>query len=270
MKKLKVEYRTWYKGIAPKQTKLQIPGWAGEDNNHKNGAKAQPWHCQPFVSAATYGLELVYPFDTEARISVEEDDKLKIEGDFSQEEFECGIKLPPFLSFSEGHYGFTTSLDISTDNDHVVRIEPHPRYYTDNSGDVPLAIVGHIEPWWSRIFFVVFKKPFKGQTHVFRKGDPYAQILIVPKKVSYNIQEMSEDTKKIRELREMKISKLAPKIAKNSWRTNNGSQFDDKYKILSQSYYKDGYDGIEGIIEKANATKDINKRKIPIKFIKSK
>lgn len=268
MKKLKIDYRTWYKGIPPKPTKLQIPGWAGEDHNHGNGAKAQPWHCQPFVTGATYGLELIYPFETEAKISVE-DDKLKIEGDFSQEEKECDIKLPPFMSFSDGHYGFTSSLDISTDMENVLRIEPHPRYYTDNTGSVPLAIVGHIEPWWSRIFFIVFKKPFPGQTHIFRKGEPYAQVLVVPRKISYEINEMSQETKNKRSSREAQIVKLGKQISKNVWRTPDGSQFDDKYKILSKAYYSDGDAGIENVINEANESRNI-KKKIPIKLIKAK
>ncbi|MFZ8477729.1 hypothetical protein ACO1MN_15820, partial [Staphylococcus aureus] len=71
--------------------------------------------------------------------------------------------------------------------------EPHPRYYTDDTGTVPLCVPGHIQgEWWSKIFFVVFKAPSPGQKHVFKKGEPYGQILVLPKKMTYSVTKMTE------------------------------------------------------------------------------
>lgn len=63
MTKIDVLWRTRHKGLPPRPIKLQIPGWAGHDLNHGDGATPQPWHCPPFVDGSTYGLELLYPFD---------------------------------------------------------------------------------------------------------------------------------------------------------------------------------------------------------------
>ena len=68
MENIKLKYRSLFKGLSPKPIKLEIPGWAGEQNKHTNGDKPQPWHCPPFIEAATYGLELCYPFETECRV----------------------------------------------------------------------------------------------------------------------------------------------------------------------------------------------------------
>lgn len=64
VQKIGIKYRTWFKGVAPRPIRLEIPGWAGE----KNWESGQPWHCKPFVDGATYGLELIYPYDTEVAV----------------------------------------------------------------------------------------------------------------------------------------------------------------------------------------------------------
>src|SRR5687767_59867 len=84
MHKIELKYRCWYKGVPPKPIKLQIPGWAGDSHGHSNGDKPQPWHCPPFVEGATYGLELIYPFETEVSVR-NVDGKIKFDGDFSKE-----------------------------------------------------------------------------------------------------------------------------------------------------------------------------------------
>ena len=84
MEKLLLKYRTWYQGEAPRPIKLEIPGWAGEFNSHKDGDKPQPWHCIPFVEGSTYGLELCYPFDTECCVEMR-NGEIYFDGDFTQE-----------------------------------------------------------------------------------------------------------------------------------------------------------------------------------------
>jgi hypothetical protein len=162
-----VKYRTWYKGIGPKPIKPKLPGWAGKPG-YTNGSEPQAWHCKPFVDAATYGLELIYPWDAECVVTADKEGNVKFDGDFSADEKVCDMKFPPFMTFAPFHYGFTSSLDIETEPGQVLRIEPHPRFYTDRTGDVPVAVAGHLEAeWWSRIFFVVFKTPKPGEKHSF-------------------------------------------------------------------------------------------------------
>src|SRR5581483_3355518 len=131
-----------------------------------------------------YGLELIYPFDTEC--VVRNDGKVTFEGDFEPERPPDDKDWPPFKAFAPGHYGMTSCLDIEPPEGYVLRTEPHPRYFTDPDNTTPCMVPGHIQgEWWPRIFFVVFKAPPQGHFHVFCKGEPYGQLLVVPRKVTY-------------------------------------------------------------------------------------
>lgn len=257
---LEIKYRTWYKGMAPNPIKLKIPGWAGDPNKHQNGDKPQPWHCLPFIEGSTYGLELCYPFDSECRVSMI-DNEIKFDGDFSQETTNCPhVSFPPFLAFAPGHFGTTSALDIKVPEGYVLRTEPHPRFYTDTTNTVPCCIPGHLQAeWWPKFFFVVFKNPMPGQTIIFRKNEPYCQILIIPKKISYDIKEMNKTECDKRGLIDEKINKLKKYIAKNDWHDNKGHNFDDKYKILSSIFSKDGQEGLEKFLDSIESK--LNKKK---------
>src|SRR5436305_13494032 len=97
-----VKYRTWGNATPPRQTQMKIPGGAGELVTMKNGAKPQPWHCKPFVDGSTYGLELIYPFETECHI-VHDDKGVRVDWDFSREKAE-GISGGEFVLFAPDHY----------------------------------------------------------------------------------------------------------------------------------------------------------------------
>ncbi len=249
MQEIEIRYRTWYRGWPPQPIKLKIPGWSGCDHNHKSGAIPQPWHCPPFVEGSTYGLELIYPFDCEMKVTTV-DGKINFDGDFSSEAPNVGIKWPPFDVFAPGHYGYTSALDIIPPEGHVIRVEPHPRYFTDETWSTPCAVPGHIQgEWWPRIFFVVFKAPGPGQVHVFKKGHPFAQILIVPHKVKYEIYPMDAEEAKERCRLENLIDKYDKYLAENQWVDHIGNAFNDKYKVMSRIYSKDGFQGVKDYIE---------------------
>lgn len=252
METLEIKYRTWYKGVPPRPIKLQIPGWGGEANQHTNGDKPQPWHCVPFVEGNTYGLELCYPFDSECRVTLEAGKPI-FSGDFSKEQVDLpNLTLPPFSSFSPGHFGMTSALDIKVPEGYVLRTETHPRFYTDETGTVPCCLPGHLQTeWWPRIFFVVFKNPYPGQTIIFRKGEPYGQILIVPKKIIYDIKQMTDAEISERTSNETKIDQYAKQICKNDWHDHKCQNFDDKYKVLSRTFAKGGQIAIDKLMQSA-------------------
>ncbi len=261
---IKVKYRTWFKGIPPKAIKLQIPGWAGESHGHSDGDKPQPWHCPPFVEGSTYGLELLYPFDTEIRVRTDMG-KIVFDGDFSAEAKECGVDTP-FKIFAPGHFGFTSSLDIEPPPGYVIRLESHPRLYTDETNQTPLVVPGHLQgEWWPKFFFVVFKAPAPSQEYVFRKNEPYAQMLVLPKKVVYEISEMTEAEKKARHKLDEKIAKHGREIAEHSFNDNTGQNFNDKYKVLKRAFSKGGLPGVEelfdSVVEGAEQKKEIARRR---------
>jgi hypothetical protein len=278
-----VKYRTWYRGIPPSPIKLQIPGWAGMDKNHSDGAIPQPWHCPPFVDGSTYGHELIYPFKSECRVSRIRGE-LVFEGDFSAEDWmlneqnnhitgdESKKKTPPMMSFAPGHYGMSSSLDMEPPDGYVIRTEPHPRFYTDDTGTVPCMLAGHIQRWWSRIFFVVFKAPREGETHIFREGEPYGQVLFVPQKNNVEFVPFTDEERIQRESRDRKISEHGDKISNHSWKDHKCLKFDDKYKVLSSSYAKGGYGNMDKTINEKVSLKNDEpiKTKIPKKLFRAK
>src|SRR5579884_928599 len=110
---LQIFYRTVHKALPPQSIRMQVPGWAGSPElKMVNGSEPQPWHCLPFVEASTYGLELVYQYETECHI-VNDGGIARIEWaagkDAGQatglEEFAFVAPDPPLL------YSFGTSLD---------------------------------------------------------------------------------------------------------------------------------------------------------------
>jgi hypothetical protein len=68
LQKHKLYFRSVYGNANIKKIKVEFPGWAGDSKSHSDGATPQPWHCVPFLEASTYGLELIYPFNSEAII----------------------------------------------------------------------------------------------------------------------------------------------------------------------------------------------------------
>jgi hypothetical protein len=254
--KLEIKYRTWRKGIPPRPIKLQIPGWAGEPNGHTNGDRPQPWHCPPFVEGSTYGLELCYPFKSECHVSLV-NGEIKFDGDFIEEQKECpDIPMPPFMSFAPGHFGMSSCLDIKVPSGYILRTEPHPRYYTDTTYTVPCCLPGHIQTeWWPKIFFVVFKNPMPGQTLIFKNGEPYGQALILPKKATYDIKEMTVGESTERGITDDKLNKYCKKFVNNDWKDHLGHNFDDKYKVLSAVFAKNGPQGVRDFLDSvANKT----------------
>lgn len=233
MLSVNIKYRTWNKGIPPRPIKLEIPGWAGQ----KHWNSGQPHHCKPFIDGATYGLELIYPYDTEVTVIAQD----------GVSEFLCNSKEEwkdsqfPFQNFAPNHFGFTSSLDIQTEEGIGTMILPHPRYYTDMKGDVPLPVHGLIESdWWPKIFFLAFRAPLNNQKYIFRQGEGFAHLIFVPKEVEYNIHKMTSEEEKQRKLAEQTLSKYGQKIATRVWKDEDGQAFDNKYKVLSGLAKKKG------------------------------
>jgi hypothetical protein len=102
-----LHYRTAAKGIPPRPIRLEVPGWAGDAAKPVDGSVAQPWHCNPFVEGSTYGLELIYPFDTECQV-INRDGVTQIEWDFAREG--GGVTGGEFVVFAPGYYLFNTML----------------------------------------------------------------------------------------------------------------------------------------------------------------
>lgn len=210
-----------------------------------------PWHCQPFVEGSTYGLELVYPYRSECIVK-KVDEKIVFEGGLTEERRKEGLSHP-FGVFAHGHYGMATALDLLPPPGYSLRLGPHPRYFTDTRGDVPLALPGHLQRFWPNQFFAVFKAPSDGAVHVFRPGEPYAQILIVPTTQTYRTEPMPPDVSAAREREETQVGAHRYMLAKHIWQSDTGNWFDDMYKQLLRIFRQGGRSAVTAHLENVDS-----------------
>jgi tetratricopeptide (TPR) repeat protein len=254
MDNLKIKYSTYSKATPPQPIRMKVPGWAGIPDKMEDGSAGQPWHCLPFVEASTYGLELVYPFETECHI-INDNGMVRIEWDFSKEPGGelSGAEFATFFPKEASRwYLFTTRIDVQAPPGHVIRTEPHPRYFTDETGTAPVALIGHLQTeWWPRKLFVVFKAPPPGHRHVFRKGEPYAQIIFVPKRTGYELVKLSPEEEQHRRTLDQEIDIARLQIADNIWQNSSGYQLSNHYKVLASAFGREGQAGVEQVISKA-------------------
>jgi tetratricopeptide (TPR) repeat protein len=242
-----LKYRTAGKGLPPQPIRLEIPGWAGTVAKMEVGSVPQPWHCNPFVEGSTYGLELLYPYETECHI-INEGGAVRIEWDYARER-DGGVSGNEFVQFAPNHYGFNTSLDLQAPPGYVLRLEPHPRYFTDRSGTTPCPIIGNLQTeWWPKVFFVAFSAPLAGQRHIFRRSEPYAQVIVVPQRVTYGVQPMTAEEADDRLALEARLSSAAGYIAEHTWTDHRGQPFNNKYKVLTRIFHTGGADAVRRAI----------------------
>ena len=131
------------------------------------------------------------------------------------------MQWPPFRSFGRDFYTYQLLLDLKVGTDWAIRTEPHPRFYTDTSGTVPIAVPALLRTeWWPMISFIVFKSPADGETHIFRPGEPMLQILILPLTANFTLLPMEEEEAAEREMRGRRFMPAG----KRSPRTQRGCQ----------------------------------------------
>jgi hypothetical protein len=220
--------------LAPRRTKLEMPGWAGQPEPRADGAQEYAWHCVPFTEGAQYGIEVFYPHDNEVRVS-RKDGKLVLDGDFGPHPEDSGdLMWPPFRSFGQDYYTYQLLLDLKVGKDWAVRTEPHPRFYTDPTDTVPIAVPALLRTeWWPMISFVVFKTPVEGHTHIFRPGEPMLQILILPVTADFTLVAMDEEEVAEREIRGRRIHGSRPTLAADTtWTSRSDTVFDGTYRHL--------------------------------------
>jgi len=233
---------------------MELPGWGGSaEVRMQNGSEPEPWHCPPFVAGSCYGIELLYHYESECHV-VNDGGNVQIEWDHRNEP--GGVIAPDefalFAPSPSKFYKFSTMIDLQSPPGYVLRTNPHPRFFTDEIGDVPLAIVGHVQSeWWSKRLFVVFKAPPPGSRHIFRKNEPYVQILFVPEHVTYNTSRMTPEQEERRAQLEKGIDIGKPYVAKHVWHNPSGAEFSNHYKVLSRQFKHHGMDGVEKAVERA-------------------
>jgi hypothetical protein len=256
MPPLDIKYGLYAGAQPPRPIRMRVGGWSGADEGMVDGSQPQPWHCLPFVEASTYGLELVYPYETECQV-VSDEQGVRFEFDYSSEPGGI-LSGGEFIFFNSAgppeFYLFNTRIDLQAPAGHVVRTEPHPRYFTDRTRTFPLALIGHIQSeWYPRKLFVVFKVPPVGSRHVFTKGEPFAQVVFVPQRVVYNTVPFDTQEEQARRELETAIESTRSLIASNEWSNPTGAKFNDHYKVLARAFKEEGMAGVRQIVDRALA-----------------
>ena len=143
---------------------------------------------------------------------------------------------PPFRSFGQDYYTYQLLLDLKVEKDWAVRTEPHPRFYTDPTDTVPIAVPALLRTeWWPMISFVVFKiiPPVEGHTHIFRPDEPMLQILVLPVIADFTLAAMDEEEAAEREMRGRRIHGSRPSLAADTtWTSRTDTVFDGTYRHL--------------------------------------
>lgn len=226
-----VKCRLYQKKLNPRRTRMDIPGWPGEAEPRRDGSHEHAWHCVPFSESAKYGIELFYPYDNELTVSTR-DGKLVFDGDFGPNPG-TGVEWPPFRTFGERFYTYQILLDLKVEEGLAVRIEPHPRFYLDPTDSVPIAVPALIRRWWPMMNFCVFKSPPEGRSHIFRPGEPFAQVLVIPAESEFEIVEMSEEEAAERELQARRIHDTRHTLSKDThWVSSSSTEFDGTYRHI--------------------------------------
>lgn len=227
-----VKYRLFEPRLMPRRTRIEVPGWAGQPESRKDGSHEYGWHCMPFVEGAQYGIELFYPFDNELHVT-KRDGHVVLQGDFGLDPG-TGINWPPFRSFGADYYTYQLLLDLKVAEDMAVRTEPHPRFYTSHADDVPIAVPALLRTnWWPMISFVVFKAPPEGRTHIFRPGEPFMQLIVVPAEPQFELVAMDEEEAAEREMRGRRIHASRDTLGLDSrWTSSTNTVFDATYRRI--------------------------------------
>jgi hypothetical protein len=226
-----VKYRMTEERLRPRRTKLEIPGWAGQPEPRADGSHEYAWHCVPFSEAAQYGLEVFYPYDHELRVSTK-DGHLVFDGDFGPPP-DDGRLWPPFRTFGEHFYTYQLLLDLKVAAGLAIKIEPHPRFYTDSTDSVPIAVPALMRNWWPMMFFMVFKSPAEGQTHIFRPSEPFAQFTVIPEECDFELVKMSDEEAAERELQARRIHESRSTLsAETQWTSASDTVFDATYRRI--------------------------------------
>lgn len=226
-----VKVRTREPGLRPRRTKMEIPGWAGEREPRADGNREYVWHCLPFSEGAQYGLEIFYPYDNELHVS-KRDGQLVFDGDFGPPP-DADLQWPPFRTFGANFYTYQILLDLKVEAGYAIRTEPHPRFYSDLTNTVPIAIPALLRNWWPMMFFIVFKSPPDGATHIFRPNEPFAQVIVVPEEANFTIEEMSDAESDERELQARRIHESRSTLSADShWTSASNTIFDGTYRNI--------------------------------------
>jgi Flp pilus assembly protein TadD len=258
MATLSIKYRLQGKALPPRPLRAASRAAAAANTQAPADTKAErvpadgTWQCPVFVEGSSHGVELLYPYDTPCEV-VNDGGEIRILWDPSGSPGD-GVDADA-LTLSKASptqtYLFNTMLDLQAPAGYVLRTEPHPRCLVDPAGTCPTALYGHVQSeWWPKHLLVGFQVPSAGRRHVFRKGEPYARVLFIPKD-DYELVPMTPEEETGRRRMEVEIRLTQSLIGKDVRVGASGAHVNDHYEVLSRAYDRDGKGAVESIVRQA-------------------
>jgi hypothetical protein len=86
------------------------------------------------------------------------------------------------------------------------------------------------------MYFVIFKAPPRGVTHVFRQGEPFMSIIVLPAEPNLTLEPMEEEEAAERELQSRRIRDSRDTLAASTrWLSTTNTVFDGTYRHLMRA-----------------------------------
>lgn len=230
---MKLLYRSIFKENYLRPIIVPQEGWAGSQNEFKNKNIVQPFMCKPFLSAATYGYEILYPYKT--KLEVKNNGKeleFNTENNWKEDEIHLKkLKGTPVGQIAPNFFGLNIGHDIEVSNSQMLRINTHPSYYTGTTNIC--ALPGHLETaWWSSLLFIVFKAPLPNQSVIFTHNSPIGVFYPLSQQKKFELNRMNKNKANKRARMASGLHSKRENISEN-YKDAKGNQFDNLYKIIS-------------------------------------
>lgn len=213
----------------------------------KGYVTAAPWMCKPYQDAQTLGLELRWTTDYTLTIR-NIDGRADYELDFGgkpEKNIEGLVQ-----QFSANHYGVNTRQQILLPPGFNGLILPHPRFFDpvpENAyNDTPSVVPGLLEmDFWPAMFFVACTLPQPGTEHIFYAGEPFCQIVAVPRG-DIIVRPMTDEEAELWNHRDKFVRTRRLAISTHTWTDERtGGTFGNSYKVLAKEIRTLGWEGVE-------------------------
>ncbi len=84
--------------------------------------------------------------------------------------------------------------------------------------------------------FCIFKAPPPGVTHIFRRGEPFICLVVIPADPNLDLQPMSEEEAAQREMRARRLAANRDRLAEGTrWVSSTNTVFDGTYRNMARA-----------------------------------
>ena len=229
---MQVNCRAFTPGLNPRRTKLEVPGSGRRTAAPQGRIDGAGLALPPYSEAVVHGIDLFSDPTNRASVTRTAANWAWTATEPSPE----GCRRPmavPFHPFGDLFLQLPALPRFQGRRKLGDATRPHPRFYTDPTDTTPIAVPALIGLRRPMIYFLVFKSPPEGKTHIFRPGEPFAQILIVPEEAAFDLVPMEDEEAAERELQSRRIYQSRGTLsAETEWKSATNTVFDGTYRHI--------------------------------------